>query len=271
MPSDLTTLPILITGASSGIGRAAAIACARAGMPVVLAARRADKLADAVREIESRGGRALAFECDVADAAQCRAAVEACVEKFGSIYSVFANAGYGQNAAVHEMTDADLRRMFEVNLFGTTNVVNAALKHMLPARRGHVLICSSCLARMPIMRGGAYSATKAAQHHLARAMRLELAPLGVCVSSVHPIGTRTEFFDVAAGAARGDGASTPPPSMFMQDASFVADCVVRCLRRPKPEAEVWPGMMSKLLRVVMAGLVIAPGIGDWMMRRAERR
>ncbi len=271
MPANLTDLPILITGASSGIGLATARACAAEGMPVVLAARRLDRLREAVRDIESRGGRALAFECDVSDAAQSRAAVEACVSNFGSIYAVFANAGYGQNAAVHEMSEDDLRRMFEVNLFGTTSVVDAALRHMIPARRGHVLVCSSCLARMPIMRGGAYSATKAAQHHLARAMRVELAPLGVCVSSVHPIGTRTEFFDVAASRARGEGASTPPPSMFMQDASFVAGCIVRCLKRPRPEAEVWPGVMSKLLRLVMAGLVVAPAAGDWVMRRAERR
>lgn len=267
MPADLTGLPIVITGASSGIGRATALACAAAGMPVVLAARRIDRLHEAVGEIERGGGKAVAVECDVAREADCERAVALCVERFGSVYSVFANAGYGLEKAVHETSDAELRRIFEVNLFGTMSIVRPALRHMLETRRGHVLVCSSCLARMPIAHGGAYSATKAAQHHLARAMRIELVPKGVCVSSVHPIGTRTEFFDVAGSDVSGSG----PPEAFMQDAGVVAARVVRCLRRPRPEAEVWTGPVAYSLRLAMAGLSVWPALGDWAMRRADRR
>jgi len=267
MPADLTGLPIVITGASSGIGRATALACAAAGMPVVLAARRTDRLEDAVGEIERKGGRAVAVECDVAREADCERAVAWCVERFGSVYSVFANAGYGLERAVHETPDPDLRRIFEVNLFGTMSIIRPALQHMLVARRGHVLICSSCLARMPIAHGGAYSATKAAQHHLARAMRIELAPKGVCVSSVHPIGTRTEFFEVAGSDIKTSG----PPEAFMQSPGVVASRVVRCLRRPRPEAEVWPGLVAHALRLTMAGVSVWPALGDAVMRLADRK
>jgi NAD(P)-dependent dehydrogenase (short-subunit alcohol dehydrogenase family) len=283
MTRDLSGLPIVITGASSGIGRATAVACAAAGMPVVLAARRVDRLREVVGEIErgvpggKPGGRAVAVECDVADAASCQRAVGVCVERFGSVYAVFANAGIAVNRAVHEMPIEEMRRVFEVNFFGTLGVVAAALPHMNAAGRGHVLVCSSCLARMPMVSLGAYTATKAAQHHVARAMRLELAPLGLHVSSVHPIGTRTELFETAAklsgpggGAAFRGGAKAGPPEAFMQDASFVAACIVRCLRREKPEAEVWPGFSSKMLRLAMAGLSVWPWLGDRVMRAADR-
>lgn len=270
MARDLKGKPILITGASSGIGRATALACAKAGMPVALAARRADRLREAVGEIERAGGTAIAVECDVADETQCAAAVEACVARFGGIHAVFANAGYGEDRPVHESSDADVRRMFEVNFFGTLSIVRAALVPMQRAGRGHLLICSSCLARMPVPRHGVYCATKAAQHHVARAMRIELAPSGIDVTSVHPIGTRTEFFDVA----RRPGAMKPmvdPRSPFMQDAGFVADRIVRCLRRERPESEVWPGVSAVLLRAAMAGLTAWPVLGDFVMRRAARR
>jgi NAD(P)-dependent dehydrogenase (short-subunit alcohol dehydrogenase family) len=284
MKRDLSGLPIVITGASSGIGRATAVACAAAGMPVVIAARRADRLHEVVGEIEQAspagkaGGRAVAVECDVADAASCRRAVEVCAERFGSVYAVFANAGIAVNRAVHEMPMEEMCRVFGVNFFGTLEVIAAALPHMRAAGRGHVLVCSSCLARMPMVNLGAYTATKAAQHHVARAMRLELAPLGVHVSSVHPIGTRTELFEAAeklSGPGSGNsierGVKPGPPEAFMQDASFVAACIVRCLRREKPEAEVWPGISAKVLRLAMAGLSVWPSLGDRVMRMADRR
>lgn len=268
MGRELRGLPILITGASSGIGRATALACARAGMPVAVAARRADRLHDLVSEIEASGGRAVAIECDVADAGACGHAVAACVEQFGSIYAAFANAGYGTDSFVHTMSDSELRRMFEVNFFGTMSIARAAWEWMIPAGRGHILICSSCLARFPVPGFGAYCATKAAQHHMARAMRAELHPLGIEVSSIHPIGTKTEFFDVAKtpdGVILDSRSSEP----FMQTADFVASRIVNCLR--KPRAEVWPGVNGKLVRIGMAVAAATPGLTDALFRRVIRR
>src|SRR5262245_14017083 len=120
---DLRDRPIAITGASSGIGAATAIACAQAGMPVVLAARRAEKLDAVVHRIKAGGGRAVAIACDVTDPAQCRAVVDRTVSEFGSIYGAFANAGYGEEASLLEMSDADVRAMFETNFYGALNLV----------------------------------------------------------------------------------------------------------------------------------------------------
>lgn len=266
MGIDLKGRPICITGASSGIGLATAVECARAGMPVVLAARRVDRLVEAAERIQAEGGRALALACDVAERGACERMVEACVGEFGSVYAVFANAGYGVERPIHQMSDEEMRSMFEVNFFGTMNAVRPALPHMLKAGEGHVLICSSCLAKFALPYFGVYSATKAAQNHISRAMRLELEPHGVHVSSVHPIGTRTEFHETVEKMSGGGRLIRHTPDVFVQPAERVARAVVRCLRRPK--AEVWT---SLFVRLGMAVSVASPALADLGVRGMVRR
>lgn len=263
---ELTGRPILITGASSGIGRATALACARAGMPVVAGARRLDRLDSLVESIRSAGGRAEAIALDVADRDACAGAVARTVESFGAVYAVFANAGYGFEGAVHEASDEALREIFEVNFWGSLHIIRPALPHMLGAGAGHVLWCSSCLAALPIPWHGPYTATKAAQRHMGRAMRIELAPRGVHVTTVHPIGTRTEFSEAAA--ARSDGARRVERrgERFTQASERVARAVVGALRRPKPE--VWT---SVSLRLALHIAALAPRTTDGVLRRRERR
>jgi len=272
MTIDLRDRPIAITGASSGIGEATALACSAAGMPVALAARRADRLEDLARRIRASGGRAFVRALDVADADASAAFIADAAAELGGLYAVFANAGYGAEQPVHTMPAADLRRMFEVNLFGSLNVIRPALgvirANPLPpgGRRGHVLWCSSCLALMPVARGGAYTASKAAQHHLSRAMRLELASERVEVSSVHPIGTRTEFSEAMLAGSGRRARIRNTPDLLMQPPSRVADAVVSCLRRPRPE--VWPGFRAHLIRTLMCAFAMWPTAGD-LVRRAR--
>lgn len=263
VPIDLASRPIVITGASSGIGRATALECAQAGMPVVVMARRADRLEQLVSEMTSGGGQAASVAGAVEDPQACARAVELCVERFGSVYAVFANAGYGAEQDVEHMADADIRAMFEVNFYGSLNLIRPALPHMHAAGRGHVLWCSSCLSKFAVPMHAAYSATKAAQDHFARAMRLELRGTGIHVSSIHPVGTRTEFFD------RIERHETRSVMMIdrMRDLSFqpperVARAVVRCLRRPK--GEVW---LSTPVRLAMALGVAMPGLADALLAR----
>src|ERR1044071_8891757 len=123
MVIELAGRPITITGASSGIGLATALACARAGMPVTLAARREDRLTEAVEKIRSAGGKAIAVRADVNNPDDCRALVERTVSEFGSIYAVFANAGYGAFMPISTTPDDDLRAIFETNLWGTLNTI----------------------------------------------------------------------------------------------------------------------------------------------------
>ncbi len=260
---DLKEQPICITGASSGIGAATARACARAGMPVMLGARRVDRLEKLANEIRSAGGRAEFRACDVTDPHSCLELVEECDRAFGSIYAVFANAGYGFVKPFHETTDEELRAIFETNFWGTTNIIRPALDHMLPAKRGHILICSSCLGRFSVPFSGHYCATKAAQLHMGTAMRHELHPLGIHVSTVHPIGTKTEFFEVSESiGGREDPVVKKVPSLFMQPPERVAMAVVRCLHRPK--GEIWT---SLTIRALAAGITLCPGAGDWALRR----
>lgn len=265
---DLTGKPIAITGASSGIGRATALACARAGMPVALGARRVDRLEEVVREITAAGGRAVAVATDVTAPGDCRRLIDRAAE-LGPLYAVFANAGYGFEKPVGRTTDDEVRAIFETNFYGTLNTVRPALERMLPAGAGHVLICSSCLSKFGMPFLAPYSATKAAQDHFARAMRTELAGSGVRVSSVHPIGTRTEFFersDARSGHVEG---ALRTPRFFMQPPERVANAIVRHMRSPGPAGgEVWT---SLTVRLVFALATAFPGAADWGLRRKVER
>ncbi|HYE60686.1 MAG TPA: SDR family NAD(P)-dependent oxidoreductase [Phycisphaerales bacterium] len=277
MPKDLRNLPIAITGASSGIGMATAVACARAGMPVALGARREDKLERVAEQIRREGGRAIVVRTNVDSPADCEALVERTIAEFGSIYSVFANAGYGADTPIappNAASDADIRAMFETNFFGTLNTIRPALPHMLKAGRGHVLICSSCLSKFALPWHTVYSATKAAQDHIGRGLLVELKPRGIAVSTVHPIGTTTEFFEQsaarshkAAGAADGPKpAEIRTPRFMMQPPETVANAIVKSLR--KPRGEVWTSLP---VRLAFATLTAFPGLRDAVTARKYAR
>jgi len=261
---DLNGKPICITGASSGIGRATALACAREGMPVVVSARREDRLNELVREIESAGGTAVAVVCDVAENGSGEAIVERCVDAFGSVYSIFANAGFGYESAHHESTPRQVREIFETNLFGSLRVIDAALPRLIEQRAGHVLLCSSCLSVVPTPYYWSYTATKAAQHHLASALRFELRDLGVHASSVHPVGTKSEFYETArkrSVKARFLGGATGA-----QTSERVARAIVAGLRKPRPE--IWTHAPARLAFNLSS---LTPRLRDAVLRRVANR
>lgn len=262
---DLTGKPIAITGASSGIGKATALACARAGMPVAVAARREDRLADLVKQIRDEGGKAIAVKADVVSQTDCDALVKRTVAEFGSLYSIFANAGIGHESRIEKMSDADMRAIFETNYFGMLNTLRPALPHVL-ASKGHILICSSCLSKLAMPYHGAYSATKAAQEHIARAMRIEMRSRGVKVSSIHPVGTATEFFESKAARTGTSVEENSPPRWAMQPPERVADAIVRCLRRPRPE--VWTTWVG---RTVFSVANLSSRFTDYCLNRYAHR
>jgi short-subunit dehydrogenase len=190
----------------------------------------------------------------------CRALVQRTIAEFGSIYSVFANAGYGLERPIHLTSDAELRAIFETNFFGTMNTIRPALEVMSPGRSGHILICSSCLAKLGIPLVGAYSATKAAQDHIGRAMRAELRDQGILVSTVHPVGTATEFFERKASET-GRPVMTSPPKFFLQKPEKVARAIVRRLRKGRG-GEVWTSPSAILS---FAFLMAFPGLTDRLL------
>ena len=286
MPYDLAGKPIVITGAGSGIGKATALACAQAGMPVALAGRRAPLLDEVCTEITKAGSQAIVVPTDVADPAQAQALIRATVQAFGSVYAVFANAGYGLRGEVHKLPDKAIRDIFETNFFGSLNVLRPALEYMLErtnssaksmrvrcraglpiAPQGHLLMCASCLSKIGTPYTAPYSASKALQDHFGRAMRHELGPKGIAVSTVHPIGTRTPFFATAAGRSAEDATDNlSAPRLFTQSPQRVANAVVRCLG--KPRGEVWTSLP---VRVALAFATACPRSADRLIARRLRK
>jgi short-subunit dehydrogenase len=270
MKIDLQGRTIAITGASSGIGRASALLCARAGMNVMVGARREDRLRSLVDQIRAEGGRAELLAFDVAEAGASARFLDATLAAFGSLYSVFANAGYGLERSVLSYTDEELELMFRTNFFASLDLMRLGARHMLAHNpgpgRGHVLVCSSCVSKIGLPNFAAYSASKAMQDHFGRAMRIELADRGVHVSTVHPIGTRTEFFDIVEQRSGGARSSIHTAESFKQPAETVARAVLACLGRPR--GEVWT---SFPMRLGLALSVLLPQLTDRAMMRMQRR
>lgn len=269
---QLTGQVMIITGASSGIGAATAIACAKAGMNVVINARREVRLQAVAAQVEAHGGRAVIVAGDVATPGISEQMLDAAVDAFGRCDAVFANAGYGLERSMTEVTPAELREMFEVNFFAGVDLLQKAAKRWIArGQGGHLLMCSSCLAKFSLPLNGPYCATKAAQNQICRAMRIELKPHGIHVASVHPIGTYTEFFESSTKRSGKDSSDdhqpivSNTPRMFMQPPERVANAVIRCLRRPTPE--VWT---STFVRLAAALMVASPRLGDWMLSRAGK-
>ena len=214
MAGQLTDRVIVITGASSGIGSATALACAQAGMDLVLNARRAEKLQEVAQQVGQEGRRAEVVVGDVTEPGMSARLLDAAEQGFGRFDAVFANAGFGIRRLVTDLAEPELREIFEVNFFAAAELLREAARRLMAARRrGHLLMCSSCVARFTLPEYGAYCATKAAQAHVCAAMRLELEPYGIKVSSVHPISTITEFGKVAH---RRSGLPTDQPDITHQ-------------------------------------------------------
>jgi len=203
---------------------------------------------------------------DVTEPEACREAVRSCVDSFGSVYAVYANAGYGFEKATLDTSEEELRGIFEVNFWGMMNVVRPAAERMVERGEGHVLACSSSIGKMGIPFYGAYCATKAAQWPMIQALRGELLARGVYASTVHPIGTRSEFFDEAKKRSAGAMVSDNTPAFLMQSPDRVARAIVRCLHKPK--LEVWTSLGSRL---AIAALVASPGLADVMNRAVSRK
>ena len=269
MPRNLTDKVILISGASSGIGRATALACAWAGMNVSLAARRTPRLEAVAKQVSDLNRRAHFFTCDVSEPQRVRAWIEEAQKTFGRVDAVYANAGYGFVCNAMQMTVAEQRAMFEVNYFGTVHLLREAMPYLgtTPDGLKHMLVCSSCLSELGPPGSGVYAATKAAQDMLAQSMRAELAGDGFSVTSVHPVGTKTEFFEQAKRMSGPAPASRiEPPKLLMQSSDHVAKKIVAALRRPK--AEVWP---MRTARFAAAFGTAFPGVTSWALRKGHQR
>jgi NAD(P)-dependent dehydrogenase (short-subunit alcohol dehydrogenase family) len=185
-----------ITGTSSGLGRELATAALDGGERVVATARDPDSLT----ELERRSpGQVLTAELDVRDARQARDAVEAATGEFGRIDVLVNNAGYGLFGPLEEISEQDLRREFDTNVFGAVNVIRAVLPIMRAQHSGRIVQISSLEGVAPAVAGeSAYSGTKFAAEGIHEGLAKEVDHLGIGVTIVEPGPIRTDF---ASGAA----------------------------------------------------------------------
>ena len=182
----------LVTGASSGIGRAAAIALAREGAQVVVTARREQRLKELVDSIEAAGGAALALPADLTDAAARARVVDQAVETFGGLdvlVNAAGNIGFG---TIETTTLESWQEMFDANVVSVFHLTQLALPHLI-SRQGNVVVVSSVTGTRSFPGVLAYCASKSAIDQLTRCAALELAEKGVRVNAVNPGVVRTEL------------------------------------------------------------------------------
>jgi short-subunit dehydrogenase len=252
----------VITGASSGIGAATAVACGRAGMRVALAARRADRLERVAAEVRAAGGEARAVPTDVADEAAVRALVDGTAAAWGRLDVLMNNAGAGIVAPVEQTTAAEFERLMRVNFHAAVVGTLAALPHMRRQGRGHLVNVASVLGKRASPFRAAYVASKFALVGFSEALRMELAGAGIHVTCVCPVGTATEFARVETnrlGVPAGGGGPVQSPER-------VARAILRALVRPRPEVHPYPPA-----RLLFLANALAPGAVDRLLVRLSPR
>jgi len=186
--------PVLITGCSSGIGRAAALSLHQAGFTVYATARRTEALTD----LSDRGLRTLAL--DVTDEESMTTAVAAVEADAGAVAVVINNAGFGLYGPVEQLPMAEIRRQFETNFFGLVRLTQLVLPGMRRQGRGRILNVSSMGGRITLPGGAFYHASKYAVEALSDALRMEVAQFGIDVVLIEPGPVKTPWNDVAAGS-----------------------------------------------------------------------
>lgn len=257
----MTQKVVFITGASSGIGRAAALAFARAGYQVCGLARRADRLEALRQEIDSlpsSHGEFLAVVGDARDAAAQEAAVAQTLERFGRLDVLVANAGVGHHGAVADAGWDDIETVLRTNIDGVLHSIRAAVPAMRAAGGGHILLVASVVAGVHCPYTAAYAASKAFVSSLAGSLRLELEEDNIAVTDVLVGRTRTEFNQNRLGAR-----TAPRGGLPTMSADKVAFALLRAAERGPRRL-----IMSLFDRLILAGGVAAPGL---MARLAKRQ
>jgi NAD(P)-dependent dehydrogenase (short-subunit alcohol dehydrogenase family) len=239
---------VLITGCSTGIGRATAERLGRGGHTVYATARRES----AIEDLGRAGCRTMAL--DVTDEGSMTAAVETVVEEQGAVGALVNNAGYSQSGAIETVELDDVRRQFETNVFGLIRMCQLVLPGMRDQGFGRIVNISSMGANFTFPGGGAYHATKYAVEAISDALRFEVKGFGIDVVVVQPGLIRTEFGATAAGEVRPEdgpyaafnasvakstkGVYEGPLARFGGDPEDVAKVIEEAIIRPSPKARV---------------------------------
>lgn len=241
---DLTGKVVIVTGASSGIGEAAARALYESGARPVLAARRADRLESLAEQL----GGALAVPTDVTDAAARQRLVQAALDRHGRIDALVNNAGAALYAMLDELDLTEFSELLQLNVVSALGMMQAVLPAMREQGGGRIVNVSSGTTRMAPPTVGGYAAAKAALNMLGEVARKEWAAENIVVSTVLPSLTATEF---GGGIYRlGDEVI---PGFFVQSADYVGRVIVRMLRTGEESLDIPHGAEQPELAEVPAG------------------
>jgi NADP-dependent 3-hydroxy acid dehydrogenase YdfG len=192
---NITGKVVVITGASSGLGEAAARHLSARGAPVVLGARRRDRLTALADELTGKGGQAVAVATDVTDRAQVQRLVDAAVRAYGRVDVMINNAGLMPQSPLGRLKTSEWDRMIDVNIKGVLYGIAAALPYMERQKAGHFINVASVAGHKVRAGGAVYSATKHAVRVISEGLRQEVKPFGIRTTVISPGAVDTELPD----------------------------------------------------------------------------
>lgn len=258
MPRPINEQVVVITGASSGIGRETALQLAQRGASVALAARGADALETLTQEVERIGGRALAVPTDVAEWEQVRALADQAVERFERIDTWVNAAAVSAYGLVEHLTVEEIDRVMRINLMGQVHGVKAALPHLRRQGRGTIVSVSSVLGKRGLPLQAPYCASKHGIVGFMDALRLELEHAGgdIAVTTILPSSINTPLFDNATSRMGVRPAPIPP----VYEPRTVAEAIVLAAEHPRREIVV--GGAGKMLELTQR---LSPALADRLL------
>ncbi len=259
----LSGATVIVTGASSGIGRETARLFARAGSNVVLAARNEEQLQQLAQQLQEHGSRLLVVPTDVTDRQAVETMARTAAQECGRIDILVNNAGIGLHALLAEGRMENVRLVFEVNVFGALNCIQAVVPYMKQRRRGQIINVSSIAGKIAAPFEGAYAATKFALTAVSDALRVELADHGITVIAVYPGPIETAFVARALKEVK-----VPPRPWVVRRTppERVAEAIVGAARRPQREVYV-----TLFDRLAVGLKVVSPRFIDWGLRQVYAR
>jgi len=256
----------IVTGGSSGLGRAIAATLAERGAKVVIAARGAEKLQATAAELSAQGREVVAIAADVTRQADVERLVAETIARFGQIDCLVNNAGRSARGAAIDTTAEEFAELMELNLIGLVRLTRAAMPQLL-ANRGHLVNIGSLAGKTAARYMGAYSATKYAVSAYSQQLRMELGPQGLHVLLVSPgpiARDEPRSYDAAKTADLPESARKPGAGVKVNliRPEKLAERIVDCCERRRSELVV-PGKA----RLVFAISQLWPDLGDWIIRK----
>jgi NADP-dependent 3-hydroxy acid dehydrogenase YdfG len=215
---------IVITGASSGLGEAAARHLSAQGASVVLGARRAERIEALATELAAGGGKALAVATDVTHSDQVKRLVDAAVERYGRIDVMINNAGLMPLSPLERLKLDDWNRMIDVNVKGVLYGIAAALPHMIRRKSGHIVNVASVAGHVVRPGGAVYSATKTAVRVISEGLRQEVKPHNIRTTVISPGAVASELPDSIT-----ENAIAADMQKFYEDVAIPADSFARAV------------------------------------------